>query len=113
MEFINFVLNMNVFMFVMDKKGKIIEANVIFLEVFGYLEVELFGNDYWLINFGYYDKVFWKDMWAIIFQGKIWWGFIKNKVKDGLFYWVDFVIMFIKGKDGQIEKYLFIWQDVM
>lgn len=66
MKFINFVLNLNVLVFVMDKNGKIIEVNFKFLEIFGYLEVELLGNDYWMINLGYYDKVFWKDMWDII-----------------------------------------------
>jgi PAS domain S-box-containing protein len=112
MESINSALNMNALVSATDNKGTIIEANSKFAEVSGYSEAELLGNDHRMINSGYHDKAFWKDMWDTISQGKIWRGIVKNKAKNGSYYWVDSTITPIKGKDGQIEKYLSIRQDV-
>ncbi len=112
MESINCALNMNALVSATDNKGTIIEANSKFAEVSGYSEAELLGNDHRMINSGYHDKAFWKDMWDTISQGKIWRGIVKNKAKNGSNYWVDSTITPIKGKDGQIEKYLSIRQDV-
>lgn len=112
MESINCALNMNALVSATDNKGTIIEANSKFAEVSGYSEAELLGNDHRMINSGYHDKAFWKDMWDTISQGKIWRGIVKNKAKNGSYYWVDSTITPIKGKDGQIEKYLSIRQDV-
>jgi PAS domain S-box-containing protein len=112
MESINSALNMNALVSATDNKGTIIEANSKFAEVSGYSEAELLGNDHRMINSGYHDKAFWKDMWDTISQGKIWRGIVKNKAKNGSNYWVDSTITPIKGKDGQIEKYLSIRQDV-
>ncbi|WP_425421891.1 response regulator [Phaeodactylibacter xiamenensis] len=112
MKSINSALNLNALVSATDKNGKIIEVNSKFSEISGYSEAELLGNDHRMINSGYHDKAFWKDMWDTIDQGEIWRGIVRNKAKDGSFYWVDSTITPIKGKDGQIEKYLSIRQDV-
>lgn len=95
-----------------DKYGKILEVNDLFSEVSQYSKDELVGSNHRIINSGYHNKEFWTAMWETITAGKIWKGEVKNKAKDGSYYWVYTVISPIKNKSGEIEKYMSIRQDI-
>lgn len=112
MESITSALDMTALVSATDKKGTIIEVNSKLLEVSGFSRDELLGQTHHIVNSGYHDKAFWAEMWATITRGKIWHGLIKNKAKDGSFYWVDSTITPIKDKNGDINKYLSIRQDI-
>lgn len=75
-----------------DKKGIILYANDKFCEVSGYAKNELVGAKHNLINSGLHSKDFFKEMWLTVGKGHIWQGEIRNKTKNGSFYWVDTVI---------------------
>jgi len=53
------------------------------------------------------DEIF-ADLWKAISTGKIWRGEIKNRAKDGSYYWVDTSIAPILGKNGRPERYIAI-----
>ncbi len=89
-----------------DLKGNIIYVNQHFIEVSKYSEDELIGQNHRIINSGYHDKSYFRQMWEKIGSGQSWRGEIKNKAKDGSYYWVDTVITPILDKQGKIFQYL-------
>lgn len=91
-----------------DFKGNIIYVNEKFLEISGYSKEELMGKSHRIINSGHHDRVFFEEMWQTIAAGKSWRGQIKNKAKDGSFYWVDTVITPVKDDEENIHQYLSI-----
>lgn len=91
-----------------DTKGIITSANKDFCDVSQYSEKELIGKSHSIINSGYHPKSFWAGMWKKILVGKPWRGEVKNKAKDGTFYWVDTVINPITDIEGKIVNFLSI-----
>ncbi|MEQ8704002.1 MAG: response regulator [Phaeodactylibacter sp.] len=112
MESITSALNMNALVSESDKQGVIIEANPKLMEVSGYSKTELLGQNHRILSSGHHDKAFWAEMWQTISKGEIWRGVVKNKAKDGSFYWVDSIITPVKDKNGQVKKYLSIRHEV-
>lgn len=64
-----------------DQKGVIKYANDNFCKISKYSRAELIGQDHRIINSGYHDKAFIKNIWTTITNGKIWKGEIKIKPK--------------------------------
>ncbi|MBL6447053.1 PAS domain S-box protein [Fulvivirga sp. 29W222] len=71
-----------------DHKGDLLEVNRKFEEISGYDEDEVIGQSHRIVNSGYHSKEFFKDMWNTIIAGKIWRGEVKNKAKDGSYFWL-------------------------
>lgn len=91
-----------------DKKGRITYVNRAFCEVSKYEVEELLGQKHSIVNSGYHNKVFWKDLWQHLAKGISWRGEILNKAKDGSTYWVDTVINPIVSQDNEVKGYLSI-----
>lgn len=71
-----------------DKKGIITYANPAFIEISGYTAEELIGKPHNLIRHPDMPPAAFKDLWDTLHAGKPWMGLVKNRRKDGGFYWV-------------------------
>lgn len=71
-----------------DLKGVITFANDDFCRISGYGRAELIGKSHNLVRHPDMPSAAFADFWATIRQGKPWKGLVKNRCKNGDFYWV-------------------------
>ena len=113
LEDINHALDAASIVAIADAYGRIKYVNDKFEEISGYRKEELIGKTHKVVNSGYHDEAFFKEMWESISVGKIWNGDIKNKRKDGSEYWVNTTIVpFINEGDTHPYQYVSIRTDI-
>lgn len=89
-----------------DLQGNITFVNEEFLKWSKYTEEEVIGQNHRILKSGDQDDQLFVDMWKTIASGKVFRGEIKNKAKDGSFYWVDAIIAPVIGEDGKPKEYI-------
>lgn len=95
-----------------DSLGRITFANDNFCKISGYTMDELYKKDHRILNSNYHEKAFFKEMYTALNNGKKWRGEIRNRRKDGSFYWVDTQIIPILNEVGEIESLASIRFDI-
>ncbi len=97
---------------VADVQGNILEVNLEFIKISGYSEAELLGKNHRILKSGEHSQAFYEEMWSDISSGKAWHGQIKNRKKDGSFYWVEASITPILDENGLPKKYISVRTDI-
>ena len=85
-------------------KGIITYANQELIDISGFSEEELLNKNHNLVRHPDMPAAAFKDLWDTLKQGKAWMGIIKNRCKNGDFYWVDAYVTPIY-EAGQITGY--------
>lgn len=89
-----------------DVNGNIIYANEKFCDISGYNQDELIGQNHRVVNSGLHTTDFFKEMWDTISSGNIWHGDVRNRKKDGSYYWEDSTIVPFLNKNGVPYQYV-------
>lgn len=85
-----------------DLKGRITYANPAFVEISGFDREELLGKAHNIVRHPHIPPSVFKDMWDTLQAGKPWTGIVKNRRKDGGFYWVHALVCPIIESDTVI-----------
>jgi PAS domain S-box-containing protein len=86
-----------------DAKGNIIYANADFCEIAGYTKQELIGKPHNVVRHADMPKAAFKDLWETVKSGKVWKGIVKNKTKNGGYYWVNATAYPSKRVNGELR----------
>lgn len=82
-----------------DLKGRIIYANPAFIEISGFNQDELIGKAHNIVRHPDMPPEAFADLWQTLQDGKPWLGLVKNRRKDGGFYWVQALVSPIMEND--------------
>ncbi|MCO4205951.1 PAS domain-containing protein [Aeromonas taiwanensis] len=88
-----------------DPASHITYANQHFCDVAGYSAAEMEGEPHNLVRHPDMPKAAFADMWRRLQQGKSWMGLVKNRAKNGQFYWVNAYVTPILNERQQIIEY--------
>lgn len=72
----------------------------------GYAKDEIIGQHTRLFNSGYHSKSFFATMWKTVLSGKVFNGEMRNRKKDGSFYWVFTTIIPIKNIYNEVDYFI-------
>ena len=71
-----------------DLNGNITFVNADFIEASGFSEDELIGQPHNMVRHPSMPAAAFADMWSYLKAGRSWTGIVKNRRKDGGYYWV-------------------------
>ena len=86
-----------------DAKRNIIFANSDFCDIAGYTIEELIGKPHNIVRHKDMPKAAFEDLWKTVQDGKIWNGIVKNKTKNGGYYWVNATAYPSKNEKGELR----------
>ena len=95
-----------------DLKGYILSVNDEFCRVAEYNREELIGKKQSIVRHPDMPAEAFVDLWSTITRGQVWKGRVKNKKKNGGFYWVEATITPVMGEDGKPIKYIGVRFDI-
>nr|WP_305775492.1 PAS domain-containing methyl-accepting chemotaxis protein [Ferrovum sp.] len=95
----------DVFVTRIDLKGILTTVNESFCKVSGFSEAELVGKNHNIIRHPDMPEWAFDDLWKTVTAGYPWRGIIKNRCKNGDYYWVRATVSPIL-RNGQVVGYL-------
>ncbi|HEX4918964.1 MAG TPA: PAS domain-containing methyl-accepting chemotaxis protein [Limnobacter sp.] len=100
-----------------DLKGRITYANPAFVEISGFTLDELMGQPHNVVRHPDMPRDAFKDLWDTVRRDEPWKGLVKNRCKDGGYYWVDAYVtpltqngqkigyMSVRSKPSDVQKH--------
>lgn len=95
-----------------DLKGNITYTSEAFCIISGYSKEELIGQNHRVVKHPDMAKEIYTDMWQKLINDQVWEGELKNKKKDGSYYWVFSKIYPLYGEEGKKYGYTAIRTDI-
>jgi len=95
-----------------DNKGVIEWVNPSFTTYTGYSAAEAIGKTPSLLKSGEHDQAFYRDLWDTILAGKVWYGEVINRRKNGILYTEEMTITPMKDAYGKITHFIAVKQDI-
>jgi aerotaxis receptor len=88
-----------------DLKGATTYANDTFIDVSGFSREELIGKNHNIVRHPDMLPGAFGWLWDTLKEGRPWRGIVKNRCKNGDFYWVDALVVPVK-KDDEVIGYM-------
>jgi len=107
-----FAMNAHSLLSMADKHGNITYVNDKFSKISGYTREELIGEKHSLLNSNNQSNAYWEKMHSKVLSGKAWHDEVRNRAKDGHYYWVDATIVPNYDKSGQVNGFTSISTDI-
>jgi PAS domain S-box-containing protein len=95
-----------------DPQGIITYVNDNFCEISGYSKTELIGQNHRIVNAHYHPHATFEDLWNTINQGKVWRSEVKNRAKNGEYFWCDTTIVPFIDQEGKPIQHVAIRKDI-
>ncbi|OQX73038.1 MAG: PAS sensor domain-containing protein [Campylobacteraceae bacterium 4484_4] len=88
-----------------DEKGVILYANDDFCRISGFSKAELIGKPHNIVRHPDMPKAAFASLWETIKAGNVWNGIVKNRTKEGNYYWVNATVYPSKTPTGEIRYF--------
>jgi len=95
-----------------DINGKITYVNDKFVKISGYSKEELLGISHNIVRHPDMPSYVFKNMWKTIKSGNIWQGVIKNRKKNGGYYYVKTMIAPLFNSKKKIKEFIALRIDI-
>jgi PAS domain S-box-containing protein len=95
-----------------DRDALIQYVNPAFTRTTGYTRAEALGLNPRILKSGRHDGEFYRDMWAALNAGKLWFGEFTNRRCDGTLYTEEATIAPVRDAQGEITNYIAIKSDI-
>jgi PAS domain S-box-containing protein len=105
-------INDNLYSLVTDLDGIILKINQPYVTTTKYSKEELIGVPIRVLNADSHPESFYESIRIEVSKNKIWRGEVKNKAKDGTYFWMVSSILPLYDKDHNVVKFFVISSDI-
>ena len=112
LEFRQMAMDEHAIVSITDRDDTIIYANNKLSEISQYTREELIGQNQTLFNSDFHPDTFSDTMWQTTRSGKVWHGEVRNKRRDGSYFWVQSTVAPLMDAQGRPERFIAVRTDI-